>query len=270
MIGIMVLTGSVLMALPAEHASADGPGGQIVVTPGDQTGVFGSPSIGAGASSSGSPGLSGHAAGASSGPATAPQEPGVGFPCMYDAAGGMAAYYEACGRPHGAQDAPQPTPGQLAAQAYQLLVLPRPAPHFSPNVRAHSGQATIVGEHTWLWTAKNVWAPQAKRVQAGAVWAEVTATPTTLVFAPGSGRLLSCAGPGTEYIATAGLHAASPDCDYVFDQPRDHVNAVFAIQWTVRWTGSTGAAPAGGTLPDMTSRTAVGFAVAEVQSLNVS
>jgi hypothetical protein len=66
------------------------------------------------------------------------------------------------------------------------------------------------------------------------------------------------------------LHAASPDCDYVFDQPRDHVDATFAIQWTVRWTGSTGAAPAGGTLPDMTSRAATSFTVAEIQALNAS
>lgn len=186
---------------------------------------------------------------------------------MYDISGGLEAYLKQCLGVQATDGTARPTPGQLAAQAYKLLVLPLPAPHFSPDVTVSTGQATIVGEHMWWWTDKNTWAAQSRRVQAGAVWAEVTATPTKLVFAPNAGESAACIGPGTAYTTAVGLHAPSPDCDYVFERPRDHIDATFAIQWSVRWTGSTGAAPAGGTLPDMTSRAKAGFAVAEVQSL---
>ncbi|REH28633.1 hypothetical protein BCF44_12675 [Kutzneria buriramensis] len=277
-IGIAVLAGSALLLLvPAEPAEADGPGGQIVVTPGDQTGAFELPSVGVGATSPGRPGSSAQAASTSQanspgaeGDAASPQDPGPGVPCMYDYAGGMEAYNEACVRPHVAEGAQQPSANQLAIQAYRQLALPRPVPHFSPDVTTPSGPATIIGEHTWLWTDKNTWALQSKRVQAGAVWAEVTAMATKLMFNSGAGRSISCPGPGTVYTTAAGLHVPSPDCDYVFDEPSARVDAMFAIQWTVRWTGSTGTAPVGGSLPDMTSRAAAGFAVVEIQALNAS
>jgi hypothetical protein len=87
---------------------------------------------------------------------------------------------------------------------------------------------------------------------------------------PGGDRTISCAGSGTAYTAAAGLHAASPDCGYVPDRPHARAEATFAIEWVVRWTGSTGASPAGGTLPPMTSRATTSFAVVEIQSLNAS
>jgi hypothetical protein len=195
------------------------------------------------------------------------------------AGGGPKGYYLVCGGAHrgwfnGPDQLPAGaalvTPEQLAQQAYQQLLLPVPVPHFSPDFQTASGPATVVGEHTWVWTNKAGWAVQSKRVQAGPVWAEAVATPMKLLFTPSTDRPLSCAGPGTAYAAAAGLHGASPDCDYVFERPHGHVDATFVIQWAVRWTGSTGAAPASGTLPDMTSRAVLGFAVEEVQSLNAS
>ncbi|MFI9389135.1 hypothetical protein [Kutzneria sp. NPDC052558] len=187
---------------------------------------------------------------------------------MYDTSGGMEAYLKECLGITDTATAAQPSPEQLAVQAYRQLVLPLPVPHFSPDLQTAHGPATVVGEHTWLWIDKAGWAVQSKRVHAGAVWSEAVATPTKLLFMPSADRPLPCPGPGTAYSASAGLHGASPDCDYIFVRPRDHVDATFAIQWSVRWTGSTGAAPAGGTLPDMTSRAVLGFAVEEVQSLN--
>jgi hypothetical protein len=292
MVGIAVLTGSVLAVIPVDRARAGEPGGQITVAPGDQSGVFGQPSVGIGAASPGSSAASGNVAssGGSGSPVACVFEPAgqiasemfaAGTPGYAGnvAGGGSKGYFLVCNGVHeGWLNGPDQfpagaalvTPEQLAQQAYQLLVLPLPVPHFSPDVRTSSGLATVVGEHTWVWTDKNTWAAQSKRVQAGAVWAEVTATPTKLVFTPGADRPLACAGPGTAYTTAAGLHAASPDCDYVFEQPRDHVEATFAIQWSVSWTGSTGTAPAVGTLPPMTSRAAAGFAVAEIQSLNAS
>lgn len=58
--------------------------------------------------------------------------------------------------------APLPTAGELAAQAFEQLRLPRPVPRYSPDAHLADGQsATIVGEHTWLWTDRRVWKPGA-------------------------------------------------------------------------------------------------------------
>jgi hypothetical protein len=269
LIGTAILAGTVVMVLPG-HAAADGPDGQIVVTPGDQTGSFGSPSVGVGVSSPGAAGEAGHEANAGP-PNGAPStvgHPSPGIACLYDTSGGIDAYLKSCFAPPEAPGASPPTPGQLAAQAYQLLVLPLPVPHFSPDLSTPAGPATVVGEHTWVWTDQSSWTAQTRRAQAGAVWAEVTATPMRLVVTPGVDRSISCAGPGTAYTVAAGLHAASPDCDYIPERPRARADATFAIEWAVRWTGSTGNEPAGGGLPPMTSRATASFAVVEIQSLN--
>jgi hypothetical protein len=271
LIGTAILAGAATMVLPG-YAVADGPDGHIVVTPGDQTGSFGGPSVGIGVTRPGAAGEPGHEAGldAPTGGSGSVSHPSPGIPCTYDISGGIEAYLKSCFGTTEAPGAAQPTPGQLAAQAYQLLVLPAPAPHFSPDLNTPAGSATVVGEHTWFWTDKDSWTNRSQRAQAGAVWAEVTATPTKLIVKPGADRSISCTGPGTAYTAAVGLHAASPDCGYVPERPGDRSDAVFVIQWSVRWTGSTGSAPASGTLPPMTSRATTSFAVAEIQSLNAS
>ncbi|RJQ77838.1 hypothetical protein D5S17_14730 [Pseudonocardiaceae bacterium YIM PH 21723] len=148
-------------------------------------------------------------------------------------------------------------------------------PRHSPDLRLADGRpATVVGEHTWLWTEPVAWSPQRKRLDVGPVWAEVIATPVAMEFTPGDGsQAIRCAGPGTAFDRVRfGVHAASPDCDYVyqrssFGKPDDQVTAEYAITWQVTWTGSTGAAPAGGTLAPLTSRATARFAVAEIQAL---
>ncbi|MGI8311679.1 hypothetical protein [Saccharopolyspora hattusasensis] len=147
-------------------------------------------------------------------------------------------------------------------------------PRHSPDVRLPDGRsATVVGEHTWFWTAPEDWRPQRERVQAGVVWAEVTAVPVRLSMAPGmGGPVASCSGPGTPYDRSFGLHAASPDCDVVYerssmDQPGEQVTAQWSITWRVVWQGWDGSAPVGGELAPMTSRAVARFAVAEAQAL---
>ncbi|MET9259599.1 hypothetical protein [Amycolatopsis sp. NPDC004079] len=168
---------------------------------------------------------------------------------------------------------PLPTPAQLAAQAFEQLRLPLPVPRHSPDVRLPDGRdATIVGENTWVWTDREVWQPAVRRVQVGPVWAEVTATPAGMTFDSGTGGSASCAGPGTPYERSFGLHAASPDCGIVYTrssvgQPGDQVRAQWAIQWSVSWVGSDGTADVGGDFPQMQSRAGASFAVAEVQAL---
>jgi len=289
-VGIAALTGSMIVMSPAGAALADGSGGPITVSPIDPDGVFAGPGVGIAVASPGSPGTPGNTASPGGSSATCVLEPsgqtasemfGAGTPGYAGtvAGGGPKGYFLVCDGVHQAwlngpdqfpQDTPVVTPEQLAQRAYRRLVLPLPAPHFSPDVRISSGSATVVGEHTWLWTDKASWTVRSERAQAGPVWAEAVATPTGLIVTPGSDRPLACPGPGTPYTSAAGLHAASPDCDYVFGRPRDHLDATFTIEWTVRWTGSTGSAPAGGTMPPMTSRATTQFAVVEIQSLTAS
>lgn len=171
---------------------------------------------------------------------------------------------------------PLPTPAELAAQAFEQLQLPLPLPRRSPDVRLPDGRdATIVGENTWIWTERGVWKPAVERVQAGPVWAEVTATPVGMTFNSGSLGATTCSGPGTPYDRSYGLHAASPDCGFVYTrssvgQPNDQTSAEWAIQWSVSWVGSDGATPVGGDFPQMQSRARATFAVAEVQALRAN
>ncbi|MBK0870208.1 hypothetical protein INP57_25690 [Saccharopolyspora sp. HNM0986] len=149
-----------------------------------------------------------------------------------------------------------------------------PTPLHSPDLQLPDGRAaTVVGEHTWFWTEPTDWRPVSRRVQIGPVWAEVTATPQRLNLDPGTGQpAASCAGPGTPYARSFGLHTASPDCDIVFDRssvgrPGEQVRAEWAIAWSVSWRGFDGTIPAGGTLAPMTSRADAELAVAEAQAL---
>ncbi|MGW5643680.1 hypothetical protein [Saccharopolyspora sp. NPDC003762] len=167
-----------------------------------------------------------------------------------------------------------PDPAHLAQEAVQRLRLPLPAPRHSPDLLLRDGRsATVVGEHTWFWTDRDDWRPQHERVQAGAVWAEVTAVPVRLSMSPGGGQPMeSCPGPGTPYDRSFAVHAPSPDCDVIYmrssvDQPGEQVTAEVSITWQVTWQGWTGSSPAGGELPAMTSRAQSRFAVVEAQAL---
>lgn len=179
--------------------------------------------------------------------------------------------------PPGALAAPPlPTPAELAARAFEQLRLPLPVPRHSPDVTLPDGRAaTVVGENTWAWTDRAVWRPATERVQVGPVWAKVTATPIGMTFDSGLDGSTSCSGPGTPYDRSYGLHAASPDCGFVYTrssygQPNDQTTAEWAIQWSVSWVGSDGSTEVGGDLPQMQSRNSATFAVAEVQALRAN
>jgi hypothetical protein len=300
---------TIVCAVPAT-ASAPGPGGgdgggQIVVTPGDNAGKYAPPSVD---SSVRAPGID-QAAGRGQ-PAVA--STGGGPVCSYRPAvdwerwvraipvdgavpGVIAAgkdtidpdlhlYARTC---NGVLDyvwintagspaaAGVPAVVVLAREAFSRLVLPLPVPRHSPDLRLAGGQAAVlVGEHTWVWVDPVVFSPRRERVQAGGVWALVTATPVALRFDPGDGSpAVACRGAGTRFDpARYGLHAASPTCDHVyarssFGAPGEQVTATYEISWRVSWTGWTGRAPASGSLPGLVSRATARFAVAEAQAL---
>lgn len=162
-----------------------------------------------------------------------------------------------------------PSAAELAERARRELVLPLPEPGMSPRVRLRDGRwATLVREPTWVWVDPGVWRERSKRVRVGPVWAEVTASPRSLRFTA-MGRVLSCAGAGTPYERSYGVHAASPDCGLRFARSSGGaaISAVYEITWSVSWRGSTGGTREGGELPDMVSRASESVVVAEAQSL---
>lgn len=264
---------AVLMALLLDHgagltAAQPGDDGQVIVVPGDHTGDVGPPSVDVGVIHPGSPGGEGTSAGRPGRPGQPGSPPAA--PCTSD---GVFTTCTDVIVNSGPGAVTLPTPGQLAGQAFDQLRLPLPVPRHSPDVRLADGRAaTVVGEHTWIWTERSSWVPVSKRVQVGPVWAEVTATPKIMSFDSGMGGGVICAGPGTAYDRSFGLHAASPDCDFVYPRssygmPADQTAATYVITWSVRWSGSTGGAVVGGALPDMQSRATATFAVVEIQAL---
>lgn len=278
--------------------------GGVEVAPGDFGGLYSSPSVEMGATSSGSSSggssgdsSSGSASGGSSGGSHRPSGPAVVPLCptiMCDSAasddpalmlstGPLSSWcfgpldegrcpsgeLRPGAAPPGAAAGP-PDPEVLAQQAFQQLRLPLPVPQHSPDLRLQDGQAaTVVGEFTWFWTDPSAWRTQRQRVEAGPVWAEVTATPVQLAMEPGDGTApIYCAGPGTPYDRSYGLHSASPDCDVVYQRPSTGpVAAHWSITWEVTWHGWTGTSPTGGDLPPMTSRAQTQLVIAEAQAL---
>jgi hypothetical protein len=178
--------------------------------------------------------------------------------------------------PAGAPVLAPATAATLAQVAYGQLVLPHPTAGRSPSGRLQDGRPyTFVKAFMWFWTDPATYGVRVKRVQAGPVWAQVTAQPVSLSLDPGDGQAaVACAGPGRAWQdGRDGQWDRAPGgCDYqyqrsTFGYPRGELTATFGIAWRVSWTGSTGAAPAGGVLPDLRTTTTDTFAVAEAQAV---
>ncbi|MCA1192885.1 hypothetical protein [Saccharopolyspora sp. 6V] len=265
------LHGTVLLS-PAVVAESG-----VVVSPGDADGLFGPPSIDLGAATGGTAPGTGRPGSAQPGGGVGSGVPGPPLGLSWSSGDGVPEWFTAIPEfrfPDFGDPAAPPSPGALAGQAVEQLQLPLPTPAHSPDVALPDGRAaTVVGEHTWFRTERARWVPVSRRVESGAVWAEVTATPTRLSVDPGNGQArVSCPGPGTPYTRDAGLHAPSPDCDLVYERssagaPGEQVRAQWAITWAVSWRGFDGTVPVGGTLPEMTSRADVDLAVVEAQAL---
>ena len=157
----------------------------------------------------------------------------------------------------------------LAQEAYGLLRLPSPTIERSPDAtNSDRGTSyTWVNLWTWFWTDPATFTPKAKTVNAGAVSATATATPTALVFDPGNGDApVSCPGLGRPWSAADGNAApANGGCGYVYRRISTAVAATVSIHWTVTWTGSTGET---GRLPELTTSASSTFAVEQVQVVN--
>ena len=163
--------------------------------------------------------------------------------------------------------APQVTSEQLLIQALKELQLPALSPATAPPRRADG----LVGLPEWFWIAAASWHTLIVTVNAGPVWATVTATPTELSVNPGTGASpVICAGPGTAYDPASPAGAQRTDCSFLYTRPSDGLPgdvypASVSVVWQVAWTGSGGAggvlAPALSVPVDVPIRVAQGEAL---------
>lgn len=173
----------------------------------------------------------------------------------------------------GAPPVALPTPEDLARSVVRRMPLPKPVPGRSPGDKLPDGRpTTYVNLSTWFYVPPQQYKPITVRAQAGAVWAEATATPIALTFNPGNGDPpVQCAGPGRPWNPDQDTNDTPPPdgCGYTYTkssygQPAGMVTATHGILWRITWQGSGGA---GGTLPNQQTVTPSTFAVAEAQAV---
>jgi hypothetical protein len=154
---------------------------------------------------------------------------------------------------------------QLAVQAMRELRLPLPDIRTAPP----RGSDGLVGLRHFYWVDRAQWRPHVKRVQAGGVWAQVTATPTRLVIAPGDGTKLTCAGPGAPYDLSRAPEQQASSCVHTYQRSSAGLagsayRVSASVVWSAVWIGSDGA---GGVLAPVTVTATFGLRVAEGQAL---
>lgn len=201
---------------------------------------------------------------------SAPQDPehAPSDPAYEEALGKLCAELANLGEPLPpacTAGAPDPAdPAQLLQQAMKVLNPPFPHPKTAPP----RGADAAVGLPVWVWVDAATWKPITKRAVAGAVWAEVTATPIRLVLRPGDGSEEICAGPGVPWSAHG---SGAPPCTHRFlqssaHQPDSAFPMTVTVVWRATWTSSANSNPT--PLPDITRDAAFPIRVAEGQALN--
>jgi hypothetical protein len=140
--------------------------------------------------------------------------------------------------------------------------LPAPVPRIDP-----AGGATV---NLGLWLAVESVAPVSASASLMGYSATVTATHTATVFDVGDGIVVRCLGVGSPLAAddVARSSAEPGPCGHVYDRPTEpglpH-QLIVTMEWSVRYVTDVGR----GTLPTLTTTTALDMPVAEVQSIGV-
>lgn len=165
--------------------------------------------------------------------------------------------------PDSERPAPQPSPEQLAQQAYNQLRLPSPQIHASP------AETQLVNLPTWLWMDRGQWQPQTATASVPGVSVSATATPKSVTWSMGDGSTITCQGAGSPFPSGGDPKAPSPDCGHTYRQTsQGQPNNTYPVSATVHWTVTWSGAGQSGTFPDLTTTSNATFAVAESQALN--
>lgn len=158
---------------------------------------------------------------------------------------------------------PSVTPDQLAAEAWQQLRLPVPHVRTAPP----RGSNGLVGLAEWFWVTN--WSSHSSHVQAGGVWATVTARPNGLNVDPGFGPPIACAGPGTAFDHTRPADVQRSDCSFTYERSSAGLaGSAYQVTVTVTWGGTwIGSGATGGSLPALARSTTFPLRVAEGQAV---
>jgi hypothetical protein len=166
---------------------------------------------------------------------------------------------------------PSPPVGPEAAalRAEELLTLPQPSGHRSPNEsQERDGHPyTYVNLWTWYWTDASTWKPLSATARAGGVSATVTVTPKQLVFDAGDGSQPAvCDGPGRPWTSSDGNAApADGGCGYRYTRATSSpITSTQSIVWGVTWTSSGGSS---GSLADLTTSQAGPLMVLQIETV---
>ena len=166
--------------------------------------------------------------------------------------------------PTGEQPPPAVAPEDLAAYAYEVMDLRRPALEWNPHLASHD-DATLVNLSTWLWTTE----PEAVEVRE--VTAEAAGISVTVTAQP-NGMTVTSPVAGTECLAAQArtAYAAGVDesdaCVITFPEApsaRRRLPGAVHDGWQATWTSNAGP---GGDLEPKTRSATTTIPVIEVQS----
>ncbi|MEC3978895.1 hypothetical protein [Amycolatopsis sp. H20-H5] len=195
----------------------------------------------------------------------APGQPGAWYVWKCSGAGAVDALYRPpMWIPDGQQPgaAQLPSPAQLADMAHKQLRLP------TPSIAANPAGDQLVNLPTWMWLSSG-WAPLSATASVPGVSVTATATPTSVFWAMGDGRTVTCAGAGTSFRPGSDPKASSPDCGHTYrNSSASQAGQAFPVTATVHWTVTWAGAGQAGTFPDMSTTGNATFRVAESQALN--
>ncbi|MDF5759044.1 hypothetical protein [Spongiactinospora sp. TRM90649] len=155
---------------------------------------------------------------------------------------------------------PPASPEKLARRAYKLIPITPPSVLTAPP----RGRDGVVGLPHWFWLTGGQWAAKSKRVHAGGVWAEATATPQRMTITTGDGRTLTCDGPGITYTDALPTDRQRSSCSHRYQRPADTYQVTVSVTWSGTWHGSRGTS---GTLPPITRSSTFPVRVVEAQAL---
>jgi len=139
--------------------------------------------------------------------------------------------------------------------------VPAPALDISPPPTA--GGIVNLG----LWLALQAPAPVTVRAEAGALWAEATATLASTRWDMGNGDVVECAGPGTPIVDLETVEQGPCGYTYRRSSPDEtpYVLGITAI-WRITYRSSSG----GGTSAPMERTLTTSYDVDEIQTVGVS
>ncbi|MFJ8158469.1 ATP/GTP-binding protein [Streptomyces sp. NPDC094468] len=165
--------------------------------------------------------------------------------------------------PTGQTPAPRIDPRELAEHAVDSMTLLGP-----DTASPRAAGAYTVGVPMWMWVNRSAttYGPNTASASAGGITVTATAGVSHIAWSMGDGSTVTCNGPGTPYVASAGM-TQSPTCGHVYGRPSARSqNRTFPVTATATWSISWHGGGQAGRLTEI-RQTTVRVSVGEVQVL---